>query len=358
MKQKDIIKLIDTIVLNKEMYSLLYYDNNTINDIEYYIKNIIFSIVCLALITYILIKIINLFSETIPQLNKMIYDLDKKLTSKIQELEEMKQLDENTSNQLKMSMSKIQQLEDNIVLLESRLESIMYERINDIINRLSLVETNILTNKNLIERHTTEIAYSKHNHKETLDNMELFCERMYDFKIEFVKEITDLKCCNEEKMSLIKAYNKDAMYKTELLNDKLTALTSGYDATLKDIFHTMDTLYNSQISLKTEFEERNKYVPIGEDIGTGHAIFIRSDSDDIRNIQKQVLNGIVFDLHSLLYLPKLKILNLAVLYGYTKKIYILNLSNELQREEGNRKVIEYIRSIRPDIKLMWNDITI
>ena len=40
MKQKDIIKLIDTIVLNKEMYSLLYYDNNTINDIEYYIKNI------------------------------------------------------------------------------------------------------------------------------------------------------------------------------------------------------------------------------------------------------------------------------------------------------------------------------
>ena len=382
MKQKDIIKLIDTIVLNKEMYSLLYYDNNTINDIEYYIKNIIFSIVCLALITYILIKIINLFSKTIPQLNKMIYDLDKKLTSKIQELEEMKQLDENTSNQLKMSMSKIQQLEDNIVLLESRLESIMYERINDIINRLSLVETNILTNKNLIERHTTEIAYSKHNHKETLDNMELFCERMYDFKIEFVKEITDLKCCNEEKMSLIKAYNKDAMYKTELLNDKLTAITSGYDDTLKDMLHTMNTMYNSQISLKTEFNEKVNVVGIGVYDDCPHKpIIINSNTSVFYHIIRDY-HGLSLDLHSLKFLPMLKTIDLSSLYRGTSMVYVSELSNVLDKVdqhrnwsayssirdirdfpllfqiEGSKKVIEYIRSIRPDIVLTWNNITI
>ena len=100
------------------MYSLLYYDNNNISDIEYYVKNIIFTIVCIALITYILIKIRRLFSETIQHLNKMIYDLDKKLTIKIQELDQMKQLDETTSKQLKMCMCKLQQLEYNIVLLE------------------------------------------------------------------------------------------------------------------------------------------------------------------------------------------------------------------------------------------------
>ena len=315
------------------MNSLVNYDANNVSDIEYYVKNIIFTIVCIALITYILIKIRRLFSKTIQNLNKMIYDLDKKLTIKIQELDQMKQLDETTSKQLKMCMCKLQQVEYNIVLLESRMETITYEYINDIINRLSLVERNVATNKSLIERHTTEIAYSKQNHKETLDNIELLCEGIYNFKIDFAKEITELKGCNEEKMSLIKAYNKDAMYKTELLNDKLTAVTSGYDDTLKDMLHTMNTIFNSQMSLKTEFNERNNYVAIGEDIGTGHAIFIRSDSDDIRNIQKQVLNGIAFDLQSLLYLPKLKILNLCQLYGYTKKIYILNLSNEVDSKE-------------------------
>ena len=72
------------------MNSLVKYDTNNVIRIEYYVKNIIFTIVCLVSITYILIKIRRLFSETVQHLTKMIYDLDCKLTSKIQELEQMK----------------------------------------------------------------------------------------------------------------------------------------------------------------------------------------------------------------------------------------------------------------------------
>ena len=361
------------------MNSLVNYDANNVSDIEYYVKNIIFTIVCIALITYILIKIRRLFSKTIQNLNKMIYDLDKKLTIKIQELDQMKQLDETTSKQLKMCMCKLQQVEYNIVLLESRIEAITYEYIDDIINRLSLVETNIATNKSLIERHTTEIAYSKQNHKETLDNIELICEGIYNFKIDFAKEITELKGCNEEKMSLIKAYNKDAMYKTELLNDKLTAVTSGYDDTLKDMLHTMNTIFNSQMSLKTEFNERNNYVPIGF-VGSGSGdMLLYKNADDVSSLHELIEYGhsIKFDISCLKYFPKLKTIDLFELYRKgTTPIYVSNMSNILDnrnnainniyhryeydtkthllfKEEGTRKVIEYIRSIRPDIELTW-----
>ena len=255
------------------------------------------------------------------------------------------------------------------------MEAITYEYIDDIINRLSLVETNVATNKNLIERHTTEIAYSKQNHKETLDNIELLCEGIYNFKIDFGKEITELKGCNEEKMSLIKAYNKDAMYKTELLNDKLTAITSGYDATLKDIFHTMDTLYNSQISLKTEFEERNRFVAIGFVGSMSGDLLLYKNADDVSSLNELIECGhsIKFDISCLKYFPKLKTIDLFELYRRGSSIiYVSNMSNILDRrdgiyhryqhdtqtqllfkEEGTRKVIEYIRSIRPDIELTW-----
>ena len=99
-----------------------------------------------------------------------------------------------------------------------------------------------------------------------LDNMELFCERMYTTENQVsnnshtLSELTDQI---QEQMSLIKSCNKDALYNIELLNDKLSALTIGYDETFKELVHTMDTLHNSHISLKTEFEERNKYVAIG-----------------------------------------------------------------------------------------------
>jgi hypothetical protein len=361
------------------MNSLVNYDANNVSDIEYYVKNIIFTIVCIALITYILIKIRRLFSQTIQKLNKMIYDLDKKLTIKIQELDQMKQLDETTSKQLKMCMCKLQQLEYNIVLLESRMETITYEYIDDIINRLSLVETNVATNKNLIERHTTEIAYSKQNHKETLDNIELLCEGIYNFKIDFGKEITELKGCNEEKMSLIKAYNKDAMYKTELLNDKLTAVTSGYDDTLKDMLHTMNTMFNSQISLKTEFEERNRFVAIGFVGSMSGDLLLYKNAEDVSSLNELIEYGhsIKFDISCLKYFPKLKTIDLFELYRRGSSIiYVSNMSNILDnrdntmnniyhrykhdtkthllfKEEGTRKVIEYIRSIRPDIELTW-----
>ncbi len=236
----------------------------------------------------------------------------------------------------------------------------------------------------MIERHTTEIAYSKHNHKETLDNIELLCEGFYNFKIDFAKEITELKGCNEEKMSLIKAYNKDAMYKTELLNDKLTAVTSGYDDTLKDMLHTMNTIFNSQMSLKTEFNERNNYVPIGSGIdGSGKYTVCYADVRDVNSISKLLsyipysYQGYVsfeFNLSFLKYCLNIKIFDIYALLLYANQYRITTITNndksisftyynvgDIHTEKQSvkmKEIIQYIRSIRPDIELTWNDITI
>jgi hypothetical protein len=161
------------------------------------------------------------------------------------------------------------------------------------------------------------------------------------------------------------------MYKTELLNDKLTAVTSGYDDTLKDMLHTMNTIFNSQMSLKTEFNERNNYVPIG----FVENMLLYKNADDVSSLNELIECGhsIKFDISCLKYFPKLKTIDLFELYRRGSSIiYVSNMSNILDRrdgiyhryqhdtqtqllfkEEGTRKVIEYIRSIRPDIELTW-----
>ena len=331
------------------MNSLVKYDTNNVIRIEYYVKNIIFTIVCLVSITYILIKIRRLFSETVQHLTKMIYDLDCKLTSKIQELDQMKQSEENTSTQLKTYIHKTQQLDGIIVLLESR-----------------------------VERHTTEFVYFKQNYKKILDEMGLYYERQCEFKIEISREITDLKCCNEEKMRLIKAYNKDAF---DVLNNKLTSLNANYDDTFKDMVHNMDSLYDNQISLKTEFEERNKYVAVGFVCSMSGSLLLYKNADDVTSLRELLeVDNIQFDISCLKYFPKLKTIDLFQVYRqYASPIYVSNMSNILDKrdnvrtytepygnnycvkthllfkEEGTRKVIEYIRSIRPDIELIWYD---
>ena len=241
-----------------------------------------------------------------------------------------------------------------------------------------------------IEKCEKEIAYAKNNYTNMLDNMELFCERMYTTENQVsnnshtLSELTDQI---QEQMSLIKSCNKDALYNIELLNDKLSALTIGYDETFKELVHTMDTLHHSHISLKTEFEERNKYVAIGFVGSMSGDLLLYKNADDVSSLGQLIAhnNRIDFDLSCLKHFTKLKTIDLFSLYRYVSTIYVSNMSNVLDKqnnvrthianpygdntsfdglinlkthllfkEEGTRKVIEYIRSIRPDIELTWN----
>ena len=231
-----------------------------------------------------------------------------------------------------------------------------------------------------IEKCEKEIAYAKNNYKNMLDNMELFCERMYTTENQVSNNshtLSELTSQNQEQMSLIKSCNKHALYNIELLNDKLSALTIGYDETFKELVHTMDTLHNSHISLKTEFEERNKYVAIGVyGYSDNRPVIINSNTTDLFYPIHNHYHMMSLDLQSLKFLPMLKIIDLERLYNSVSMLYVSSQSNILDnvdqnricystirdirdfpllfKEEGTRKVIEYIRSIRPDIELTWN----
>ena len=216
-----------------------------------------------------------------------------------------------------------------------------------------------------IEKCEKEIAYAKNNYKNMLDNMELFCERMYTTENQVSNNshtLSELTSQSQEQMSLIKSCNKDALYNIELLNDKLSALTIGYDETFKELVHTMDTLHNSHISLKTEFEEREHVVYCGH-CNDGD-IFVSSRTANFLFIHGTNGRGFMFDAKSLKYLKNIKNIELQTIYGNAKTVYFDNISNLLysrdERErgdpcfkerEGPKNVIEYIRSIRPDIEL-------
>jgi hypothetical protein len=228
--------------------------------------------------------------------------------------------------------------------------------------------------KQQIEKCEKEIAYAKNNYKDMLDNMELFCEKMYNIENHVSKNsdtLSELTSQSQEQIALIKSCNKHALYNIELLNDKLSALSIGYDETFKELVHTIDTLHNSHITLKTEFEERENIVHCGFDSGNCGEIFTISRIDNIGTIVYNS-NGrsINFNAKSLKYLKNIKKLELQTIYTWTNQIYFDNISNVLdtsyvknldqsfREREGTKKVIEYIRSIRPDIELTWNGIPI
>lgn len=259
--------------------------------------------------------------------------------------------------------NKMQRLEDRII----KLEEVPSERIDTKVEIVSKLEYILGTTQSYNERHETEIAYLKQNYKGMMDNMEIFCERLYDLKKDYDEKIGALKSSDEEQVCLIKSYNKDALYKTELLNDKVIALTSGYDNTFKEIVHNMDSLYQSHIILRSEFEEKCDFVycGIGEKWKTS---IINTYVYDFGQLGQEVCQH-GFNVNSLKYLKNIKNIELKILYFWSKTLYVKSLTDILDttevsqgqlehplfiKRDGTRKVIEYIRSIRPDIELTWN----
>ncbi len=156
------------------------------------------------------------------------------------------------------------------------------------------------------------------------------------------------------------------------------------EAKCKNVMENMDILQMKlQIkytSLKTEFDERNKTVAIGV---YGHSdnrpVIINSNTDDLYQAAAINYNGMAFDLHSLKFLPNLKKINLELLYNRVSELYVIDRTNILDTSDqhnnwtcystirdirdipllfqiqGSKKVIQYIRRIRPDIVLTWNE---
>lgn len=152
----------------------------------------------------------------------------------------------------------------------------------------------------------------------------------------------------------------------------------------KNVMENMDILQMKlQIkytSLKTEFDERNVVVAIGVyGYSDNRPVIINSNTSDLINAFAGNYNKMAFDLHSLKFLPKLLKIDLQRLYHCVSELYVIDRTNILDEPQqpnnwtcystirdirdipllfqmqGSKKVIEYIRSIRPDIVLTWNE---
>ena len=202
-----------------------------------------------------------------------------------------------------ITQNKMQRLEDRIIKLEEVPIGRVDAKVEILHSKLKYISE---TTQSHNEGHETQIAYLKQNFREMMDNMETFRERLH--------------------------------------------------------------------VLKTEFDESNNLVVIG-DYGL-KTVIVKSN---ITNLIKSITDNYTtmsFDLHSLKYLHTLKTLDLYCLFNSVTMIYVGEQSNELYdhhktwylyakiidirdfsllfQMEGAKKVIEYIRSIRPDIELTWN----
>ena len=415
-------------------------------------SNILYPLVFVGFVTFVLWKINYECKKTIKHMDNKLSALDTKWVSRMETMvgntfdsmgNKLAKLEAENA-QLKMIVYETVAKQNEEITLtkyqsEKYIDTMFVSLDSELTNKLEDLTTHVILidkeNKTLedklvlfgcqvnqqIEKCEKEIAYAKNNYTNMLDNMELFCERMYTTENQVsnnshtLSELTDQI---QEQMSLIKSCNKDALYNIELLNDKLSALTIGYDETFKELVHTMDTLHNSHISLKTEFEERNKYVAIGygqrssgndycdvfyvpakeiNTINTSHDLYKNTPGSsgyyrikyDLSCLSK-CRNIKTFDIWYLFALASSKcpnteltdvnyrtlcligIPNREIVYvnggasSYYKrdeeidKCIVENIQSRglygeiLKSHKGIQNVIEYIRSIRPDIELTWN----
>ena len=385
-------------------------------------SNILYPLVFVGFVTFVLWKINYECKKTIKHMDDKLSGLDTKWVSRMETMvgdtfdsmgNKLAKLEAENA-QLKMIVYETVAKQNEEITLtkyqsEKYIDTMFVSLDSELTNKLEDLTTHVILldkeNKTVedklvlfgcqlkqqFEKCEKEIAYAKNNYKDMLDNMELFCERMYTTENQVSNNshtLSELTSQSQEQMSLIKSCNKHALYNIELLNDKLSALSIGYDETFKELVHTMDTLHHSHISLKTEFEERNKYVAIGFIGSMSGDLLLYKNADDVSSLGQLTAhnNRIDFDLSCLKYFPKLKTIDLFSLYRYVSTIYVSNMSNVLDKrdnvrthipspygdntsfdglinlkthllfkEEGTRKVIEYIRSIRPDIELIWYD---
>jgi len=376
-------------------------------------SNILYPLVFVGFVTFVLWKINYECKKTIKHMDNKLSALDTKWVSRMETMvgdtfdsmgNKLAKLEAENA-QLKMIVYEtVAKQHEEITLTkyqsEKYIDTMFVSLDSELTNKLEDLTTHVILldkeNKTLedklvlfgcqvnqqIEKCEKEIAYAKNNYKDMLDNMELFCERMYTMEKQVSNNshtLSELTSQSQEQMSLIKSCNKHALYNIELLNDKLSALSIGYDETLKELVHTMDTLHNSHISLKTEFEERNKYVAIGSGIdGIGIYTVCYADVREVNSVSKLLsyipysYQGYVsfeFNLSCLKYCLNIKIFDICTLLssgGYRIKTitnndkslsYTYSSGGDIHAEKQSvrmKEIILYVRSIRPDIELTWN----
>ena len=321
-------------------------------------SNILYPLVFVGFVTFVLWKINYECKKTIKHMDNKLSALDTKWVSRMETMvgntfdsmgNKLAKLEAENA-QLKMIVYETVAKQNEEITLtkyqsEKYIDTMFVSLDSELTNKLEDLTTHVILidkeNKTLedklvlfgcqvnqqIEKCEKEIAYAKNNYTNMLDNMELFCERMYTTENQVsnnshtLSELTDQI---QEQMSLIKSCNKDALYNIELLNDKLSALTIGYDETLKELVHTMDTLHHSHISLKTEFEEREHVVYCGHSYDGD--IFTSSRTPNIQFINANN-RGFMFDAKSLKYLKNIKNIELQTIYIHAKTVYFDNISN-------------------------------
>ena len=205
----------------------------------------------------------------------------------------------------------------------------------------------------------------------------------------------------DEKMSTIEELakaNDDLLVKQ---SGELAKIMSKYNDIYKSFANNIDKMEHECISLKTELDERVDIVVVGVyDYSTNSPAIVCSNASNL--LTKDILKvrpthdydlgggrrmsdgtrAISVDLHSLKYLPNVKKIDVKILYYSVATFYVIDQTNildnarksvlrprltiveeeeehvgipQLFQNEGSKKVIQYIGSIRPDIILTWGE---
>ena len=205
------------------------------------------------------------------------------------------------------------------------------------------------------------------NMRMVTENMELL-EEMLQKTREKILEIEDTMDSNRDS-----------------LTKELSIVSDKYDTLIENV-EDNNKLFNNNIKeLTTELDKNTRFVVYGNTGGNGCNKLIASKTN-ITKIEHLRYPGttINFYLSSLEHFTNMKELDLAALYMLSSKIIdeynelhiidsrvlkehsYMNMKDDVEfykykplslllREEGTKKVIDYVYKIRPDIKLLWND---
>jgi Rad3-related DNA helicase len=254
--------------------------------------------------------------------------------------------------------NRISELESQMSRMTSHIEDQFNDKVNitvlnlqkDIINNVKELKNDMLENMRMMT-----------------ENMELL-EEMLQKTREKILEIEDIMDSN-----------------TTSLTKELSIVSEKCDTLIENV-EDNNKLFNNNIhELKTKLDKNTRFVVYGNTGGQGCNKLIASKTS-ITKIDQLRYPGttINFYLSSLEHFTNMKELDLAALYMLSNKIVdecnelhiidsrilkdhlYMNMKDDVEfykykplslllREEGTKKVIDYVYKIRPDMKLLWNN---
>ena len=345
------------------MNSLVSYVSNDVNHIDYNIISIITGI----MILFSFICVIHFVSNKFDTIKKST-EVDSALMIKqIKELN--KRYDSLSFNRFKR---KLTQLEYDI----TSLKTFIYNN-NTKLNKDMLLlkqDTNLYTNFACV-RFSGELTDKINKLKIKIDDVitQNKMQRLED-RIIKLEEVPIGRV--DAKVEILHSKLKYISETTQSHNEGHETQIAYLKQNFREMMYNMETFRERLHVLITEFDESNNLVVIG-DYGL-KPVIVKTNINNLIQSIRQDYHMMSFDLHSLKYLHALKTLDLNMLYNSVSMIYVRDQSNELDKVdfhrnwtsystikdirdipllfqiEGSKKVIEYIRSIRPDIELAWN----